>query len=158
MRRATLVKAFEANGFSVSDQFGLLIIQSRRGERMYLRDRAIYNKQLLYICFMVHHDLFDDGDWKANYQAIVNNSKHQDMYTNEQVRAYFNAHYVPTYRSGGNDHFYNHRNRQTMAVPLPEDKPIFTEQDVVTVFGGKASKPDYIEVVRFKNFQTNKNQ
>ncbi len=82
----------------------------------------------------------------------------EQTYTNQQVRNYLTTHYATTYRRNRSDHFYNHRNRQTMAVPLPEDKPLFTEEEVVAVFDGKAQHSDYIEVVRFKNFQTSKIQ
>ncbi|MCR9171551.1 MAG: hypothetical protein NXI10_03600 [bacterium] len=80
------------------------------------------------------------------------------IYTNQQVREYLTAQYVGSYRRNQHDHFYNHRNRQTMAVPLPEDKPFFTEHDVVQVFGGKAQHDDYIEIVRFQQFTQHQNQ
>ena len=80
------------------------------------------------------------------------------VYSNNEVRAYLEAYYVPTFRSGEEDHFYNYRNRQTMAVPSAELKPNFTEMEVVAVFGGKAEHTDYIEIVRFKQFTQHQNQ
>lgn len=60
--------------------------------------------------------------------------------------------YLPTYRKGNKDAFYNPRNRQDLLIPI--DKPEFTKLEVITLFSNSKATdmPPNIEWCRFQQY------
>ncbi len=144
-------------GLMVVDQNGLLIVYSDSAI-MYLRSRICYSRIWILLHCYLHKNLFPNQDWKDAYRYITSKQQKsvnmEQTYTNAQLRAYLNAHYVPTFTKGVEDHFYNHRNRKTIALPMASIQSQFTEQEVVDMFSN-GEHPVWIEIARFKTHIAN---
>lgn len=71
------------------------------------------------------------------------------MYSNEQVRKYLAAFYLPTFRRGQSDFFYYWKNREIIALPINQNQ--FSDLDLTTLFQNTALEP-LQELERFKSF------
>lgn len=76
----------------------------------------------------------------------------EQIFTNQEVRAYLSKYYSETYRKGDSDYWYNYRNREVIGVLIPTVKDRFTEQEVIEIFGEKTEHPGWVEIIRFKTF------
>ena len=139
----------------VLDQNGLLTVFSESGI-MYLQSRLFYSKPWLYINCYFHRDLFPEGNWKEAYHFIISNHQishnMEQIFTNQEVRAYLSKHYSQTYRKDDCDYWYNFRNRAVIGVPIPSVKERFTEQEIIELFGDNMEHPAWVEIIRFKTF------
>lgn len=79
--------------------------------------------------------------------------KNQNTYTFKNISDYLkHFRYLPTYRKGNKDAFYNPRNQQDLLIPI--DKLEFTKSEIIQLFfENKATDmPPEIEWYRFQLF------
>jgi hypothetical protein len=155
MKKDKLIRSLIRLGLMVVDQNGLLTIHSD-SVIMYLHSRLYYSKAWIFLNCYLHSDLFLDENWRQAYHFITSNHQiphtMELTFTNDEVRTYLNRFYSRTYRKNNQDHWYNYRNRKTIAVPQSSDIDRFTEQELIDLFGDKAEHPGWVEIIRFKTF------